>query len=136
MLVRADRMQCPYKVCAIVCARLPFLRQKGDSSSTSSFPPLGCSNGRHLGSLRQEESLLSEEGKARNTRPRCRRRRIFGGECAECHTENGQNGQKQRQSFFSYRVIQKWNLLGAELKTAPSLECFKSRLDEKLLVSN
>ena len=45
------------------------------------------------------------------------------------------NGRKQRQSFFSYRVIQKWNLLGAELKTAPSLECFKSRLDEKLLGS-
>ena len=47
-----------------------------------------------------------------------------------------ENGWKQRQSFFSYRVIQKWNLLGAELKTAPSLECFKRRLDERLLGSN
>ena len=47
-----------------------------------------------------------------------------------------ENGRKQRQSFFSYRVIQKWNLLGAEFKTAPSLECFKRRLDERLLGSN
>ena len=47
-----------------------------------------------------------------------------------------ENGRKQRQSFFSYRVIQRWNLLGAELKTAPSLECFKRRLDERLLGSN
>ena len=43
------------------------------------------------------------------------------------------NGRKQRHSFFSYRIIQKWNLLPVELKTAPSLACFKSRLDEKIL---
>ena len=43
------------------------------------------------------------------------------------------NGRKLRQSFFSYRVIQKWNLLPVELKTAPSLACFKARLDEKIL---
>ena len=43
------------------------------------------------------------------------------------------NGRKQRQSFFSYRIIQKWNLLPVELKTAPSLACFKTRLDEKIL---
>ena len=42
-------------------------------------------------------------------------------------------GRKQRQSFFSYRVIQKWNLLPVELKTAPSLACFKARLDEKIM---
>ena len=38
------------------------------------------------------------------------------------------NGRRQRQSFFSYRVVQKWNLLPVELKTAPSLESFKNRL--------
>ena len=43
------------------------------------------------------------------------------------------NGRKQRQSFFSYRIIQKWNLLPIELKTAPSLACFKARLDERIL---
>ena len=43
------------------------------------------------------------------------------------------HGRKQRQSFFSYRIIQKWNLLPVELKTAPSLACFKSRLDDKIL---
>ena len=43
------------------------------------------------------------------------------------------NGKKQRQSFFSYRVIQKWNLLPTEVKMAPSLETFKIRLDEKIL---
>ena len=43
------------------------------------------------------------------------------------------NGRKPRQSFFSYRVIQKWNLLPVELKTAPSLACFKARLDERIL---
>ena len=43
------------------------------------------------------------------------------------------NGRKQRQSFFSYRVIQKWNLLPAELKMAPSLESFKNKLDEKIM---
>ena len=35
-------------------------------------------------------------------------------------------GRRQRQSFFSYWVIQKWNLLPIELKTAPSLD---SRID-------
>ena len=50
--------------------------------------------------------------------------------------EMAPHGRKQRQSFFSYRVIQKWNLLGGDLKTAPLLECFKSRLDERLLCSN
>ena len=43
------------------------------------------------------------------------------------------NGKKPRHSFFSYRVIQKWNLLPADLKMAPSLDSFKNRLDEKLL---
>ena len=43
------------------------------------------------------------------------------------------NGRKQRHSFFSYRIIQKWNLLPVELKTAPSLACFKARLDERIL---
>ena len=43
------------------------------------------------------------------------------------------NGKKQRHGFFSYRIIQKWNLLPLEVKTAPSLESFKNRLDEKIL---
>ena len=43
------------------------------------------------------------------------------------------NGRKQRHSFFSYRIIQKWNLLPVELETAPSLACFKARLDERIL---
>ena len=43
------------------------------------------------------------------------------------------NGRRQRQSFFSYRVIQKWNLLPVEVKTAPSLDSFKNRLDELIL---
>ena len=42
------------------------------------------------------------------------------------------NGKKQRQSFFSYRVIQRWNLLPVEVKTAPSLDTFQRRLDEKI----
>ena len=42
------------------------------------------------------------------------------------------NGRRQRQSFFSYRVVQKWNLLPAEIKTAPSLDSFKNRLDEQI----
>ena len=44
-----------------------------------------------------------------------------------------QSGRKQRQDFFSYRVIQKWNLLPAELKIAPSLAIFKNRLDERIM---
>ena len=47
--------------------------------------------------------------------------------------EMAANGRKQRQSFFSYRVIQKWNLLPGEVKMAPSLESFKNRLDGKIL---
>ena len=43
------------------------------------------------------------------------------------------NGKRQRQGFFSYRVVQKWNLLPAELKLAPSLASFKNRLDEKIM---
>ena len=42
-------------------------------------------------------------------------------------------GRKPRHSFFSYRVIQKWNLLPVELKMAPSLACFKTRLDEMIM---
>ena len=37
------------------------------------------------------------------------------------------NGRRQRKSFFSYRVIQRWNLLPREAKTAPSLDSFKNR---------
>ena len=43
------------------------------------------------------------------------------------------HGKRPRQNFFSYRVIQKWNLLPTDVKTAPSLECFKNRLDKKIL---
>ena len=43
------------------------------------------------------------------------------------------NGRRKRQSFFSYRVIQKWNLLPTELKLAPSLAVFKNRLDERIM---
>ena len=43
------------------------------------------------------------------------------------------NGKKQRHGFFSYRVVQKWNLLPAELKLAPSLTSFKNRLDERII---
>ena len=39
------------------------------------------------------------------------------------------NGKKQRKNFFSYRVVQKWNLLPGDLKTAPSQNYFKNRLD-------
>ena len=35
-----------------------------------------------------------------------------------------ENGQRQRQNFFTYRVIQKWNLLPANVKCAPSLDSF------------
>ena len=31
----------------------------------------------------------------------------------------GSSGRRQRQSFFSYRVVQKWNLLPTEVKTVP-----------------
>ena len=43
------------------------------------------------------------------------------------------NGRRQRKNFFSYRVIQKWNLLPIEIRTAPSLDSFKNRLDEKIM---
>lgn len=46
------------------------------------------------------------------------------------------SGRRQRQSFFSYRVIQRWNLLPPELKIAPSLNSFKNRLDEIILSRN
>ena len=45
-------------------------------------------------------------------------------------------GRRQRHSFFSYRVIQQWNLLPIELKTAPSLDSFKNRLDEIIMKRN
>merc|ERR1712212_592708 len=35
------------------------------------------------------------------------------------------NGRRQRKNFFSYRVIQKWNLLPVEIRMAPSLDSFK-----------
>ena len=47
--------------------------------------------------------------------------------------ERAANGKKQRQSYFSYRVVQKWNLLPIEVKTAPSLDSFKNRLDERIM---
>ena len=47
--------------------------------------------------------------------------------------EMAANGRKQRKSYFSYRVIQKWNLLPTKLKMAPSLESFKKRLDERIV---
>ena len=47
--------------------------------------------------------------------------------------EMAANGRKQRHTFFSYRVIQKWNLLPADLKMAKSLDSFKNRLDERIL---
>ena len=46
------------------------------------------------------------------------------------------NGKRQRHNFFSYRVIQRWNLLPMELKTAPSLASFKNRLDERIMASS
>ena len=42
-------------------------------------------------------------------------------------------GRKPRQDFFSYRVIQRWNLLPVKIKTAPSLDSFKSRLDDSIM---
>ena len=47
--------------------------------------------------------------------------------------EMAANGRKQRHNYFSYRIIQKWNLLPTEMKTAPSLDSFKKRLDEKIM---
>ena len=42
-------------------------------------------------------------------------------------------GRKPRQDFFSYRVIQRWNLLPVNIKMAPSLDSFKSRLDDFIM---
>ena len=50
--------------------------------------------------------------------------------------EMAANGRKQRQTFFSYRVIQEWNLLPADVKAAKSLDSFKNRLDERILKAN
>ena len=50
--------------------------------------------------------------------------------------ERAENGRRQRQSFFSYRVIQKWNLLSADIKMARSLEIFKNKLDERIMKEN
>ena len=44
------------------------------------------------------------------------------------------NGRRQRQDFFSYREVQKWNLLPVEVKTAPSLAAFS--IDEILMREN
>ena len=49
--------------------------------------------------------------------------------------ELAKNRSRQWQSF-SYHVIQKWNLLPVEVKTAPSLDSFKNRLDEMILDPN
>ena len=46
------------------------------------------------------------------------------------------NGKRQRQNFVTYRIIQKWNLLPTEVKMAPSLESFKGRLDEMIIIEN
>ena len=43
------------------------------------------------------------------------------------------NGRRQRVNFFSYRVTQKWNLLPVNVKTAPSLDSFKARLDDFIM---
>ena len=49
--------------------------------------------------------------------------------------EHASHGRRARQGFFSYRVIQKWNLLPQELKEAPSLDAFKNRLDRRIMNS-
>ena len=43
------------------------------------------------------------------------------------------NGRRRRKNFFSYRVIQKWNLLPVDLKKATSLDSFKTKLDALIL---
>ena len=45
------------------------------------------------------------------------------------------NGRRQRQNFFSYRVIQKLNLLPVHLKKAPSIESFKTKLDVLIMMT-
>ena len=44
------------------------------------------------------------------------------------------NGRKQRQNFFSYRVIQRWNLLPVDVRKAPSLDAFKRKLLDVLFM--
>ena len=43
------------------------------------------------------------------------------------------NGRRQRKNFFSYRVIQKWNLLPVDLRKAPSIDSFKTKLDARIM---
>ena len=50
--------------------------------------------------------------------------------------ELASKGKRQRKNFFSYRVVQKWNLLPMDLKTAPSLDSFKNRLDKKIMANS
>lgn len=50
--------------------------------------------------------------------------------------EHATNGKKARHSFFSYRVVQTWNLLPASIKNAPSLDSFKKRLDKNTMNRN
>ena len=47
--------------------------------------------------------------------------------------EMATGGKKQRHDFFSYRVIQRWNLLPVSIKMAPSLDSFKARLDALIM---
>ena len=46
------------------------------------------------------------------------------------------SGKRRRQNFFSYRVIQRWNLLPVHIKTAPSLAAFKARLDVRIMADH
>ena len=50
--------------------------------------------------------------------------------------ELANGGKKQRHDFFSYRVIQRWNLLPVNVKLAPSLDSFKTRLDKLIMKEN
>ena len=43
------------------------------------------------------------------------------------------NGRRQRQKFFSYMVIQRWNLLPMDLRKAPSIDSFKTKLDALIM---
>ena len=43
------------------------------------------------------------------------------------------NGRRQRKNLFSYRVSQKWNLLPVNLRKAPSLDSFKTKLDALIM---
>ena len=46
-----------------------------------------------------------------------------------------ENGRRQRHKFFTYRVIQQWNLLPVALRRAPSLDSFKTKLDVLIMRS-